>query len=1194
MKDLRFVKILVLMALAAFLPALLFGQAVNFAQIQGRVTDPNGAAIPNAKLTVTQTDTGLVRTVNTNSEGNYIFPRLPVGPYLLQVSASGFKDYAQSGIVLQVGEQPTINVTMTLGTVTEKVEVNAAAALVETNDNSVSEVIDNQRILDLPLNGRQASQLVMLSGAATNPTLSGQDLISSKNYGNGLVDFGSVNISVAGSQENANNYLLDGGDNNDAFSNVNLPFPFPDAIQEFNVQESLLSAQYGVHAGAAVNVVTKSGTNNIHGDAFEFLRNGAVNALPYAFTSSPTYDTLKRNQFGGTVGGPIIKDKLFAFLGYQGTYTRSLANPTTSYVPTDAELGIDGQGVTVGNKTYGNWAPRETGTTSGCEGYTSSTTKFKDPIKGGTKFATTGSTAWLVPTSMYDPAALNLLQYLPTSTDPCGLVSYQIPNNYTEHQGISRVDWNVSPQQTLFFRYFISNFEFPVAFDTSNILETTTPGQDTRDQSVAFGDTYTFSSGIVNSIHGTFTRLRINRGPAGDMINPTDVGIQVPSPIVNAFVLSGPFSIEGGSSTPGHFNNNTFQGSDDVNLMHGKHQIAFGVEGMRYELNYLSTYQSNGQINIGGNYSGDNMLDFLLGDVKSIVQSNNEAENWRQSYFGLYINDNYRLKPNLTVNAGIRWDPYFPAADAFHRGSHFDLASFEAGTTSEVYSGAPAGLFFCGDTQTPCSYMNSHLTNFGPRVGLVWDPKGDGKQSLRTGFGIFYDNPEIFFMDRFADDAPYGAATTLTLAGTADTLSNPYLNSGFPTYPIAWPTASNAFFPHGAYGTTASLGGGGVYLNVPLNMHPTTVDQWNLSYERQFGANWLVSATYLGSHTSHIWIGWDQDPACPIYSNGVCSLGNGSALPTFSSPNAPAGSTSFAPATGNAPYRQYLYMLNAKQGSYFTNMITANDGATASYNGLLLTAKHRFSQNFTVLSNFTYSHCISDGDFLGEATNSKPIEESFVFSQNALRNETSNCGFDIRKNFNTSLVVTSPKYEGLKGKVLNDWQFAPLLGYRSGQWYSVTQSVDNALTVGGSESVTERAQLVGDPNHGSCTVGGVTYNVGTIQCYFNTGAFALAPTGTIGNSSRNMLQGPGAFTMDASLSRSFKVWEGQNLTLRFEAFNVLNHPNFANPNTTCGGTYSFTASSNPCTGSAFGQIQSSASGTAGNPRIFQAAVKYTF
>jgi len=1160
------------------------GQAVNFAQIQGHITDPAGAAVNGAKVTATQTETGLVREVTTNTEGNYILPRLPVGPYKLEIKAPDFRDYVQTGIVLQVNEQPTINIALTLGAVSEKVEVNAAAALVETNDNSVSEVIDNARILDMPLNGRQASQLILLAGAANNTPLSGQDLTGTKTYGNTSDLSGLATISVAGSQENANNYLLDGGDNNNAFSNVALPFPFPDAIQEFSVQESMLSAQYGLHAGAVVNVVTKSGTNAIHGDAFEFVRNQATNAKPDALTQTPTADTLKRNQFGGTVGGPIIKDKLFSFLGYQGSIERSLGAQQSEYIPTAAELS-------------GDWSTRESASITAADKAAGLTTPCQTKAATITNpFTGKAFSGAQVNPNLYNPAALKIAQnYLATAdANPCGLIGYQVNNNYNENQGIAKVDYNASSRNSIFARYFISDFQNPMVFQSQNIAGTTaTPGQDDRVQTLALGDTYTFNSGIVNSLHLTGTRLRINRTQSEEMPNPTDLGITMSAPISNVFIMTGPFTIMGGSAAPGHFNTNTLQGADDINIMHGKHQFSLGINTLHYQLNYLSLYQSNGNFTFGGGtgFSGDTMLDFLLGEPSTFLQSNNEAENWRQTYIGAYANDNIRIKPNFTVNAGIRWDPYMPAADEYHRGSHFDVTDFENNVHSTVFPGAPAGLFYCGDPQTPCSYINSHLANFAPRVGMVWDPKGDGKSSLRSGFGIFYDNPEIFFMDRFADNAPFGSVGNITFNPALSTnFSAPYGVGNNGPYPLPFPpTQANAFFPNAATATTAANGGGGIFINMPLNMHPTEVQQWNLSYEKQVGANWMLSATYLGSHTEHIWVSYEGDPSCPAVVNGACSLGTGqgSSLAKISSPGAPTAFQNVAPTTSNATYRQYLYLLNPSQGAYFNNMTTANDGATASYNGLLLTAKHRFSQNFTSLTNFTWSHCISDGDFLGEAaTGSRDLQSTFVLDPNALREERGNCGFDVRRILNTSVVATSPKFNGLTGMLANNWQLAPLFSYRSGTWFQVTESTDNSLT----GIKRDRPDVVGDPNAGTCT-GNVA--VGTTGCWFNTSAYVLQPLGTFGNATRNMLQGPRAFTLDASLSRSFKIHENQSLMLRFEAFNVMNHPNLGNPASSCSGTAKAGATS-AFTCSGFGTITTTASGTAGNPRQFQGALKYTF
>src|SRR5215471_3890275 len=304
-------------------------QAVSGSQISGVVKDSSGAAIPGAEVTATKTDTGAVRTVFTNSDGSYVLPNLQVGPYQLKVVLQGFNTYVRDGIVLQVSTNPEINVTLTVGAISEQVTVTANASPVEMHSTGIGQVIDNQHVLEMPLNGRQATELIFLSGLATAAPAG--DLNTNKN-------FPTVTISVAGGQANGITYIMDGGTHNDPFNNLNLPTPFPDALQEFKVETSALPARYGHHAASAVNVVTKSGSNTLHGDAFEFWRNWRFNEKNYF---APTVDSLNRNQFGGTAGAPVVKNKLFFFGGYQGKDERSNPATTISYAPTQAMLNGD-------------------------------------------------------------------------------------------------------------------------------------------------------------------------------------------------------------------------------------------------------------------------------------------------------------------------------------------------------------------------------------------------------------------------------------------------------------------------------------------------------------------------------------------------------------------------------------------------------------------------------------------------------------------------------------------------------------------------------------------------------------------------------------------------------------------------------------------------------------------------------------
>src|SRR6266478_2497855 len=314
------------------IPTKLSAQAVANAQIHGVISDPTGAVITGVQIKATQIETRQVRTTVSTGDGSYVLPNLPVGPYTLEITAQAFNNYVQSGIILQVGNNVQINVTLQVGAVTQELRVSANAAMVETQDTSISEVVDQRRIIDLPLNGRQATDLIVLSGGANVPPGAASRVVTTHDY------VSAVGVSISGGQETGNNYLLDGGDNNDSHSNVNLPFPFPDALQEFSVQTNGVPARYGLHPGAVVNVVTKSGTNQFHGDLFEFVRNGNFNARNFF---AATQDSLRRNQFGGTIGGPIRKDKLFVFSGYQATRTRTAPPQSVAFVPTQAALNGD-------------------------------------------------------------------------------------------------------------------------------------------------------------------------------------------------------------------------------------------------------------------------------------------------------------------------------------------------------------------------------------------------------------------------------------------------------------------------------------------------------------------------------------------------------------------------------------------------------------------------------------------------------------------------------------------------------------------------------------------------------------------------------------------------------------------------------------------------------------------------------------
>jgi hypothetical protein len=1104
----RYSQLAIWIALAAAstsVPAC-FGQAVAGGSISGQVSDSSGASVQGADVTATQTETKFSRAAKTDLQGRYTLTNLPVGPYLLRVKAPGFKSFEQSGIILEVGNNIQANAAMQLGAVSESIEVTAGASMVETKENDVAQVVNQRQINDLPLNGRQATQLILISGAATQAP--SDSLYSTKNHPS------SVTMSVAGGQANATNYLLDGGNNIQTFTNLNLPFPFPDALQEFSVETSSLPARNGSHPGGLVNVVTKSGTNKLHGDMFDYLRNGDLNARNFF---AAAHDSLKRNQFGGTIGDKIITDKLFFFAGYQGTRTHTQPPQTISYVPTSTVLAGD----------------FSTLLSAGCQS-TGKAKALTDPTTGA-PFPNSQ-----IPVTRFDPAAVKVAGYLPAAQTGCGKVTYGIPQVNDEDQIVGRIDYVRSAKQSIFGRYYLNDYTSPAFWNPQNALWTANPGNYMRSQSMTLGDTYSIGPALVNSFHVTATRMRNNRSPSGQQLDPSILGINsyTATPHDIRIDVSNYFTVGCGNCAPGHFNTNSFQASDDVDLVHGRHQLAFGVDFMRSQNNLYTGNNQNGQFDNNGSYTGDSLADFMLGDLSLFDQNRPQRNALRESMPAAYIQDTFHASDRVTLNAGVRWEPMLMPYDYFGRGASFNMQSFLANQHSTVYPNAPAGMFYYGDAGIPKSYANSKWGHFAPRVGLVFNPHGDGRDTLRIGGGILYDVNEMYYGQRLTSNPPFSNDVSQT-SPTAH-LANPWV--GYPggnPFPGLYQTPNaSTVFPVG-----------GLYIVLNPNMKPTYMAQWNVTYQRQLPGNWMFSASYLASKTTHVWLQQDINPA--VYIPGTCS---GKACST----------------TTNSNQRRVLYLAYPSQGQYIAQMITADTGGNSFYQGALTSIQHRFSHNFSTLVNYTWSHCIDDEDFVGDMHNSQ--------YQNPYnrRGERGDCNFDFRQVFNATAVYVSPKGGSLLGRIAGNWELAPLIRGTSGAPLTVNSGKDNSLTA--MNPVTDRPNLV-LPN--------AVYNstIGPALQWFNPAAFAANPTGTYGNSGRDTLRGPGTFNFDVSLSRSFKFGERITLQARGEAFNIINHTNLGF-GTSGAGTVG--ASMN-ITSSTFGQLTAAA-----DPRIMQFALKLMF
>ena len=1084
-------------------------QQVTGAQISGTVSDQSGQAIAGAQVQATDLDTGIAHNTVTDGIGHYALPNLPVGHYQLQVSSPGFKTYLQKGLELQVATNPTISVTLEVGAVSESVQVTANAAQVETKENSISQVVDTQRMVDLPLNGRNLTQLLTITGYSTsNMNLRGGDLTGSKNIGG---SDGSGTFSVAGGSANGTSYLLDGGDNNDAFSNVNMPIPFPDAVQEFSVQANGLPAQYGLHPGGVVNIITKSGTNSYHGDFFDFLRNGDLNARPHGVVGSqPTRDSLKRNQFGGTVGGPIRKDKLFFFAGYQGTRQRSDPTNHTAYVPTAAALAGDFS-VLDGAKANG-----------GC---LATARILKDP--NGNPYPNNQ-----IPTSSFDPAGLKLAKtYLPVSTDPCGNYQYGYPANNPDDEIIGRVDYNISAKHAFFGRYFIYDFTGQYLFNGTNALTTSQSGNQERAQTMTIGDIYTFSPTAINAFHATFDRRRDNRGST--LFSPQDLGVNmfVNAPDYSQLSISnysgGGFNVGCGTCAPANFDINTYQVADDFTLIRGKHQIGFGFDGRKNQFNSFNYQQANGQFTFNGSITGDGLADLLIGRFSNLTDGNVISDYLRQTVVAAYAQDTFHATNHLTLNAGIRWEPFEPAYDKYGRANQFLWPLFLQNVHSNVYPNAPAGLIFPGDPQDKYgkAMTASHWAQFSPRFGLVWDPTGSGKQTIRSAFTLIHDTPEMFYNERWTTNPPYVSSISLTSGQFSDPFANYTLNgkTGDP-------------FPGAAIFPTQ-----GAYISVPPSVPATYMMQWNVSYQRQLSANWIATVNYIGNASRNIWGSTDVNYAIP---------GPGS-------------------TTANENQRRLTNLANPAQGQYYAGIVQTDPGGNAEYHALYLSIQHHFAKNYTIMANYTWSHCISTWDFTGElagASYQDPLNRAA---------ERGACDWDHRHNFVTTMVIQSPGIgRGAIRSVTKDWMLSPIINIYSGAPFTITDGKDISLTGQGND----RPDVIAPNQVFAVPQAAIPYwfNPAAFQCAGSNAACSVF-SGQFGNLGRNAMYGPGVISWDMNITRMFQVTERWQLQLRGDFFNIMNHANWNAPGTTLS------------TSGTFGAVTSF-----GDPRIIQLALKLSF
>jgi hypothetical protein len=1080
------------------------------AQISGTVRDQSGAVLPGVEVTAMQTNTGINRSTITNETGSYILPNLAIGPYRLEAALPGFRTFVQSGIVLQVNSNPVINPVMEVGQVTEQVEVQANAALVETRSTSIGQVIENERILELPLNGREVTDLIVLSGAAVQTGVA--DTTSWQ---------GGRAISVAGGLDFGVSYALDGALHNNVYDGTQMPMPFPDALQEFSVEASGRSASGGTRgSGGQVNAVTRSGTNDFHGGAFWFVRNYKFNARNFF---ADERDSLKRNQYGGTLGGPIVQNRLFFFGGYQGTNTRSDPSTQFQFVPTSAMLAGD----------FRDFA------SAACNNGREIT--LRAPFVNNQ----------INPANFSRPA-LNMAATFPQAVDACGRSTYGAQEKRDELQIVSKVDFQATPEHSLFGRYMATTLDLATPYDlTKNVLVTDQQGFDNRAQSYALGSTYLFGPSTVNAFRLSANRTRILRAGARFWSAPS-MGVkgysEVDDHVLVAVTNGGGFSL--GARADSRFTTTAYQLGDDVSFLRGNHQVTVGANVAHWRTTQRAHTQDVGRYRFDGSFTGLGMADFLTGRLKGLDQQQPVSWSSRQTYLATYAADTWQALPRLSVSYGLRWEPFITLKITEGAVYHFDIDRFLKGVRSAQYPNAvpavPAGLYYPGDPGFPKGTQPVH-NKWGliaPRLGLAWDVSGDGRTSIRASYGIAYDFSGSISFGGSSSSPPWGFDTTVE--SPAGGLEDPWRD-----YAGGIPFPLDRSVPRFKNGAT-------YYYTANWNASPPSVQNWNLSVQRQLPANLVLSGTYLGSQTTHLWTREATNDAVFIpgvgNANGNCFL-NGRAVPYTVTPGANCS------ASNNTDARRVLALLDPVEARFFNRLSARTDGGTQQYHGLLVSFQRRAAQGVNAGMNYTWSHCIGDDP----TANASGVGGTGFLDPNDRRRDRANCNSDRRHIFNATVVLSTPEFgDPVLRKLATGWRVSGIYRWSTGSYMTIATGLDRVLS---GQSGNQRVNQLLENPYGDRN---------SLTNFLNVAAFAQPAVGTIGNIGRASIEGPRSWQFDMALTRGFSWGENQRMEVRIEAFNVTNSLIRQNPSTTF-------------SNNTFGQITS-----ASDPRVMQFALKYAF
>jgi hypothetical protein len=1173
--------------------------AQGYGRIAGTVTDPSGAVVAGATVTATQVDSGVVSTVKTGGDGNYLFPSLLPANYVIAVTAKGFEKYTQTGVTLLADAAISVNIKLTIGSSDVTVSVVGDAPQVDTTTGTLSQVVDEARVVDLPLNGRNAAQLVTLVAGVVDASNEG----NGTDQGKGKTFPAAVVTSANGTLPAQSNYLLNGGNNLDEMTNANAPFPFPDATQEFSIQTSNYNAEYGQSAGAVVNIVTKSGGQKFHGDAFEFLRNGFFNSRPY-FGTAP--DTLHRHQFGGVIGGPVIipfiskgKSTQF-FFGYQYTQVHVSSPNAQKTVPTLAEEGLQT------GATYADFSRICTGGFNAGTNLCNTANQIISNPFTGVQYQNNH-----IPITDFDPASVLFEKAFPTctGTETAGTIGcptyYTQPTIVTFKEYIARVDHSFGDRDHLFGHYY-QNFYQQQGFYVPTNLSSYASYYNTRYQNALVAETHTFTSNLLNNLIMNYQReVSLRGGPPGSQDVTTAFGVQnlwqPPTGPYMAVSVSG-FMGESGAAFAGWERNNyTF--NDDLHWVKGKHNFAVGGHYEISKFDVTNDFQSYGAFGTGlagSTYALANvnaMANFETGFLTSFQQGNFEQVNDRNHFPGIYAQDSWKVSPRLTFNYGVRWEQFAPWANRNGVEQEFIPANYTAGIKTTQFSTLPAGMMLSGDTGIPKYGLYNKNFMFMPRLGFAYDIDGTGKTVVRGGGGFFYqDRMPGFFNLSQASFVPntivVGPVANMqaTAANPGGPFSNPYCQkigasyvapcsatgdltlagggNGVNPFPFTLPFPATKTFPTGI--TIGEYDPSGNF-QVPVTY------AYNLTVEHQINSTLAARVAYVGSLSRHQFVNLEVNPSV----NTATMVGG---VLTYPGGNSGATSTSGANIRriyNTAPTVGPCLAVAGCATSYAQIIDAAMIGA-AQYNSVQLSLEKKMSHGLSVLVNYTASKSTDDMPLSTRVGNQEDLNAgaSYVYPlypTTGLSNMPTGyaagspgIGGDIKaldrgisdidhpQALSISYVYMLPTLHNgntVLKYIVNGWRTSGLIQHHAGDALTAIVGADNS----GTGLSQDRGQRDFTQNAYAKVVRGGHCPAGKpCMDWFNINAFTIpANTGFgtgYGNVIHGSLRGPGYTNWDTSAIRTFTLYREAKIEFRAEYFDVLNHTNLNNPTTSISGS----------------------------------------